>query len=70
VRADNTLGNILLNVAIPSTPAPTKTGKNNCLLPVVINPPIEGVDGAVPLLIRVKTSEDADKLIEIIKQKQ
>merc|ERR1712131_457990 len=70
VRADNTLGNILLNVAIPPSPAPVKQGKNNCLLPVVPNPPIEGVEGAVPLLIRVKTSDDADELIEIIKSKQ
>merc|ERR1711962_331122 len=70
VRADNTLGNILLNVAIPPSPAPVKQGKNNCLLPVVLNPPIEGVEGAVPLLIRVKTSDDADELIEIIKSKQ
>jgi len=70
VRADNTLGNILLNVAIPPSPAPVKQGKNNCLLPVVPNPPIEGIEGAVPLLIRVKTSDDADELIEIIKSKQ
>jgi len=60
----------LLNVAIPPSPAPVKQGKNNCLLPVVPNPPIEGVEGAVPLLIRVKTSDDADELIEIIKSKQ
>ena len=53
VRADNTLGekilrvessaqksilgNILLNVAIPPSPAPVKQGKNNCLLPVSFN---------------------------------
>lgn len=70
VRADNTLGNILLNVAIPPSPAPVKQGKNNCLLPVVLNPPVDGVEGAVPLLIRVKTSDDADELIEVIKSKQ
>jgi len=34
VRADNTLGNILLNILIPSAPAPASVGKNNCLITV------------------------------------
>ena len=34
VRADNTLGNILLNILIPSAPAPAPVGKNNCLVTV------------------------------------
>ena len=34
VRADNTLGNILLNVAIPAAPAPTPMGKKDCMLSV------------------------------------
>jgi len=70
VRADNTLGNILLNISIPKAPAPASVGKNNCLITTVPNPPIEGVEGAVPILIRVKTGEDRDELIEVIKSRQ
>merc|ERR1711892_302366 len=70
VRADNTLGNILLNVTIPNAPAPSAMGKKDCMLSVIPNPPIDGVDGAVPLLIRVKTPDDRDQLLELIKSKQ
>lgn len=70
VRADNTLGNILLNILIPNAPAPASVGKNNCLITAVPNPAIEGVEGPVPILIRVKTGEDRDELIELIKSKQ
>lgn len=70
VRADNTLGNILLNVTIPNAPAPSAMGKKDCMLSVVLNPPVDGVEGAVPLLIRVKTPEDRDSLVELIKSKQ
>jgi len=70
VRADNTLGNILMNVKIPNKPEPSAVGKNNCLIPMVPNPPIDGVEGAVPILIRVKTAEDRDELIETIKSRQ
>lgn len=34
VRADNTLGNILLNVTIPNAPAPSAMGKKDCMLSV------------------------------------
>ena len=37
---------------------------------MVPNPPIDGLEGAVPILIRVKTAEDRDELIETIKSRQ
>eukprot|EP00062_Callorhinchus_milii_P009926 gi/632954236/ref/XP_007892853.1/ PREDICTED: nuclear pore complex protein Nup50 isoform X1 [Callorhinchus milii] len=72
VRADTNLGNILLNIMLhPSLPC-TRTGKNNILIVCVPNPPIDdqNPDAAIPILIRVKTSEDADELHTIITEKK
>ncbi|XP_043738526.1 nuclear pore complex protein Nup50 [Dama dama] len=72
VRADTNLGNILLNILIaPSMPC-TRTGKNNVLIVCVPNPPIDEKNAAtpVPMLIRVKTSEDADELHKILLEKK
>ncbi|NXO05344.1 NUP50 protein, partial [Rhinopomastus cyanomelas] len=72
VRADTNLGNILLNVLIPPKMPCTRTGKNNVLLVCVPNPPIDEKNPAVPgtMLIRVKTSEDADELHKILLEKK
>ncbi|XP_068046541.1 nuclear pore complex protein Nup50 [Anomalospiza imberbis] len=72
VRADTNLGNILLNVLIPPKMPCTRTGKNNVLIVCVPNPPIDEKDPAVPvtMLIRVKTSEDADELHKILLEKK
>ncbi|NXR22462.1 NUP50 protein, partial [Cinclus mexicanus] len=72
VRADTNLGNILLNVLIPSKMPCTRTGKNNVLIVCVPNPPIDEKNPAVPvtMLIRVKTSEDADELHKILLEKK
>ncbi|XP_008053367.1 nuclear pore complex protein Nup50 [Carlito syrichta] len=72
VRADTNLGNILLNVLIPSNMPCTRTGKNNVLIVCVPNPPIDEKNAAVPatMLIRVKTSEDADELHKILLEKK
>ncbi|KAI4586061.1 hypothetical protein MJG53_003848 [Ovis ammon polii x Ovis aries] len=72
VRADTNLGNILLNILIaPSMPC-TRTGKNNVLVVCVPNPPVDEKNAAtpVPMLIRVKTSEDADELHRILLEKK
>ncbi|KAK7098645.1 nuclear pore complex protein Nup50-like [Littorina saxatilis] len=66
VRADTNLGNILLNILL--TPAiPTKRqGKNNVFLVCTPNPPLDPKNTStdpVPMLIRVKTAEDADELL-------
>lgn len=80
IRADTNLGNILLNIILSDSLPMSRTGKNNVLLVCVPNPPLvpkkdskETKDSdeadtkeAIPLLIRVKTSEDADGLLEIL----
>lgn len=72
VRADTNLGNILLNVLIPPKMPCTRTGKNNVLIVCVPNPPVDENNPAVPvtMLIRVKTSEDADELHKILLEKK
>ncbi|CAO2601375.1 Nuclear pore complex protein Nup50 [Lemmus lemmus] len=72
VRADTNLGNILLNVLIPPNMPCTRTGKNNVLIVCVPNPPLDEKQPTVPvpMLIRVKTSEDADELHKILLQKK
>ncbi|DAA29012.1 nuclear pore complex protein Nup50 isoform X1 [Bos taurus] len=72
VRADTNLGNILLNILIvPSMPC-TRMGKNNVLIVCVPNPPVDEKNAATPvtMLIRVKTSEDADELHKILLEKK
>lgn len=68
VRADTNLGNILLNILIPPNMPCTRTGKNNVLIVCVPNPPIDEKNATVAatMLIRVKTSEDADELHKIL----
>uniref|UniRef100_A0A2C9JRM7 RanBD1 domain-containing protein n=1 Tax=Biomphalaria glabrata TaxID=6526 RepID=A0A2C9JRM7_BIOGL len=73
VRADTNLGNILLNIMMTSTMPFNKQGKNNVVFMCVPNPPIDtkGDDTTpVPMLIRVKTEEDAEKLLKQIKERQ
>lgn len=66
VRADTTLGNILLNIILSKSIPLARQGKNNVSLMCVPNPPIKDLDDSkpVPMLMRVKTGEDADKLLE------
>lgn len=66
VRADTNLGNILLNILLSSTIPTKRQGKNNVFIVCVPNPPISTKDPSsnpVPMLIRVKTPEDADELL-------
>ncbi|KAM5251108.1 nuclear pore complex protein Nup50 isoform 2-T2 [Hipposideros larvatus] len=72
VRADTNLGNILLNVLITPNMPCSRTGKNNVLIVCVPNPPVDEKNASVPvtMLIRVKTSEDADELHKLILEKK
>ncbi|XP_044533977.1 nuclear pore complex protein Nup50 [Gracilinanus agilis] len=72
VRADTNLGNILLNVLVPPNMPCSRTGKNNVLIVCVPNPPISEKNAAIPvtMLIRVKTTEDADELHKILLEKK
>lgn len=65
VRADTSLGNILLNIMLPPKMSITKQGKNNVMIVCIPNPPIDPKTppAPTPMLLRVKTSEDADELI-------
>nr|XP_033807764.1 nuclear pore complex protein Nup50 isoform X2 [Geotrypetes seraphini] len=72
VRADTNLGNILMNVLVqPSMPC-SRMGKNNVVIVCVPNPPIDekSPDDPITMLIRVKTSEDADELHKILLEKK
>ncbi|XP_035225988.1 nuclear pore complex protein Nup50-like [Stegodyphus dumicola] len=68
IRADTNLGNILLNIMLSSSLPMSRTGKNNVLIVCIPNPPVDiknpDSKEAIPILIRVKTSEDADELLE------
>ena len=48
----------------------SRQGKNNVTLVCVPNPAIDGIEEKtmVPMLVRVKTAEDADKLFEKLKE--
>jgi len=69
IRADNATGKILLNVGLNSSIPCSKSGKNNLTMICMANPPLDPKapsDEPAVLLLRVKTSEDADKLLEEI----
>ncbi|KAH9502716.1 Nuclear pore complex protein Nup50 [Bulinus truncatus] len=73
VRADTNLGNILLNILLSSSMPVNKQGKNNIVLVCIPNPPIDMKGDnttPVPMLVRVKSEEDADALLKIIKERQ
>uniref|UniRef100_A0A672QM61 Nuclear pore complex protein Nup50 n=1 Tax=Sinocyclocheilus grahami TaxID=75366 RepID=A0A672QM61_SINGR len=72
VRADTNLGNILLNIMVPSSMPCSRTGKNNVMVVCVPNPPVDDKNPStpVPVLVRVKTAEDADELHRILQEKK
>lgn len=82
MRNDTALGNILLNISL-SSQLPVSRAKNNVLLMCPPNPPLElkptnqseetpqsGNEEIVTYLIRVKTTELAIQLFELIKKLQ
>jgi len=65
VRADTNLGNVLLNILLNPQIPTTRVGKNNVMLVCVPNPPVDpkaDSSAPCPMLIRVKTGDDADEL--------
>lgn len=58
----------MVQVSLPCT----RVGRNNVMLMCVPNPPVDDKDpeGVVPLLVRVKTAEDADELHQILEEKK
>lgn len=81
MRNETTLGNILLNISLSSQIPVSRAGKNNVLIISPPNPPLDfkstnqneqtspqSSNGEmVTYVIRVKTSELADQLFELIK---
>lgn len=72
IRALTNLGNILLNIILNPTIPTARAGKNGVILACIPNPPLSGSGSAstepVKMLIRVKTGEDADALLEKINE--
>lgn len=65
VRANTALGNILVNIILSSVPT-ERIGKNNVMLICIPTPDEKPPPTSV--LIRVKTSEEADDLLETLKK--
>ncbi|XP_020285570.1 nuclear pore complex protein Nup50 [Pseudomyrmex gracilis] len=64
VRADTSLGNLLLNTLLTSS-IPTKLMNKNTIMLVCLPLP-DSTPPPVPVLLRVKTSEAADELLETL----
>lgn len=64
VRADTSCGNLLLNTILNDTIPTQRMGKNNVMM--VLLPTPESKPPPTPILLRVKTSEDADALLEVL----
>ena len=65
-------GNILLNIMVQASMPCSRMGKNNVMVVCVPNPPVDDKNAStpVPMLIRVKTTEDADELLQILQEKK
>ncbi|XP_019753085.1 nuclear pore complex protein Nup50 [Hippocampus comes] len=72
IRADTNLGNILLNILLSADMKCSRAGKNNVVVMCVPNPPVDAQNpGApVPLLLRVKTADDADQLHRTLEERK
>ncbi|KAL4714399.1 hypothetical protein ACJJTC_017694 [Scirpophaga incertulas] len=64
IRANNSLGNVLLNLILVSSIPTQRMGKNNVMMVCIPTP--EAKPPPTPHLIRVKTSEEADELLETL----
>lgn len=64
VRAETSLGNLLLNTLLTES-IPTKRMNKNTIMLVCLPKP-ESTPPPVPVLLRVKTDEDADALLEAL----
>ncbi|XP_060926078.1 nuclear pore complex protein Nup50 [Limanda limanda] len=72
IRADTNLGNILLNILVSASMPCSRVGKNNVMVVCVPNPVIDDKNPTcpIPLLIRVKTAEEADELHKTLEEKK
>uniref|UniRef100_A0A1B6E577 RanBD1 domain-containing protein n=1 Tax=Clastoptera arizonana TaxID=38151 RepID=A0A1B6E577_9HEMI len=66
VRADTVLGNILVNVLLSSDIPTQRMGKNNVVM--VCLPTPDASPPPTSVLLRVKTSEEADELLKSLEQ--
>ncbi|KAJ8727088.1 hypothetical protein PYW08_015485 [Mythimna loreyi] len=64
VRANTNLGTILVNLILVSAIPTQRMGKNNVMLVCIPTP--DSKPPPTPILIRVKTSEEADELLETL----
>lgn len=64
VRANTSLGNVLLNLRLSSAIPTQKMGKNNVMIVCIPTP--DSKPPPTSVLIRVKTSEEADELLEVL----
>lgn len=64
VRADTSCGNLLLNTILNESIPTQRMGKNNVMM--VLLPTPDSKPPPTPILLRVKTSEDADALLEVL----
>jgi len=65
VRADTNLGNILLNIILNKDIPTSRRGKKDVMIVCIPNPPVDPKateQTPIPMLIRVKTEEEADDL--------
>ena len=66
VRADTNLGNILLNIIICDGLPTSRLGKNNVM--IVCLPTPESKPPPIPVLVRVKTADEADELLATLEK--
>lgn len=64
IRANTNLGTILVNMILASAIPTQRMGKNNVMLVCIPTP--DSKPPPTPILIRVKTSEEADQLLETL----
>lgn len=64
VRADTNLGNVLLNIRLSEGVPASRMGKNNVMLICIPTPDSKPPPSTV--LVRVKTADEADELLEFI----
>jgi nuclear pore complex protein Nup50 len=68
IRADNTLGTILLNIMLTKSIPTSLQGKTNVSLSCIPNPPLDASKTPVCMLIRVKTADVAAELLQKINE--
>lgn len=66
VRADTNIGNLLLNFILSESIPMQRMGKNNVMMVCIPMP--DSKPPPVPVLLRVKTGEEADELLSILEK--